>query len=301
MDKAYGASVALASAYLCPLGYCRVGVGSCHPMRCAGQILRWVVVRCGTLRREAHAPSVRLGGHDGVTASGQHLRIKEKKGKHMALLSAPTPLVPVTAAAPMLGVTPRTVRRWLAAGLLAGQKVGTSWGVCLPAQAMTPPSVPAASQRALHRRLRQVGARLITVGNQAAAVVPTRGAVFLAWRTPHGLQVTLAIGRRRPVQGWAPYTLGTVLPFWIRERSRWSRVLPLLRWYDRLRGWCHPRLLRVRGVREVILAEIVRLEAALNLLQEHTGVSYPLADPACGAGASPDGMDGGESGGREEP
>jgi hypothetical protein len=186
--------------------------------------------------------------------------------------SALVPLIPVATAATVLGVTPRTVRRWLAAGLLAGQKVGTSWGVCLPPSAGLPPSVPVASRRALYRRLRQVGARLITVGNQAAAVVPARGAVFLAWRTPHGLQVTLAIGRRHPTQGWAPHTLGTALPFWIRERSRWARVLPLLRWYERLRGWCHPQLLRVVGVREVILAEIVRLESALCALES--------ADPA---------------------
>jgi hypothetical protein len=102
------------------------------------------------------------------------------------------------------------------------------------------------------------------VGNQAAAVAPARGAVFLAWRTPHGLQVTLAIGRRRPTQGWAPHALGTALPFWIRERARWSRVLPLLRWYERLRGWCHPRLLRIPEVMTVVQDELTQLEAALE-------------------------------------
>jgi hypothetical protein len=44
-------------------------------------------------------------------------------------------------------------------------------------------------------------------------------------------------------------------------------MLPLLRWYEQLRGWCHPVLLRVPGVGPVLLAEITRLESALRILE----------------------------------
>ena len=41
----------------------------------------------------------------------------------------------------------------------------------------------------------------------------------------------------------------------------------MLRWYERLRGWCHPRLLWVPGVGVVLLAEIARFESALLALE----------------------------------
>lgn len=112
-----------------------------------------------------------------------------------------------------------------------------------------------------------------------AASVPRPGAVFLTWRAPRSLRVTFAIGRTSPLQGWAPYAVGVELPFWLTERAAWRPVLPLLRHYDQLRTWCAPRLLRVPGVRAVVLAELVRLEAALGLL-EATQAPRPQ-DPTC--------------------
>jgi excisionase family DNA binding protein len=175
----------------------------------------------------------------------------------------PQAVVSVETAASALGVSPRTIRRWLQAGYLPGLQVGTSWGVYWWSE-----SVPLVlSPRVLHRRLRQVGTRLIVVGNRTAGTERRRGALFLTWRTPQGLQITFALGRHSPTKGWAPHALGTELPFWLQERSRWHRVMPPLRWYERLRGWCHPRLLRVPGVGDVVLAEIVRLESALRALE----------------------------------
>jgi hypothetical protein len=111
-----------------------------------------------------------------------------------------------------------------------------------------------------------VGAALITIGNQTAGTHPQRGQVFLTWRTPRSLQVTLAIGRARLPQAWAPHALGTTLPFWVQERPRWRRVLPLLRRYERLRLWCHPRLLRIPEAMAIVQDELAQLEAALEVL-----------------------------------
>jgi hypothetical protein len=40
--------------------------------------------------------------------------------------------------------------------------------------------------------------------------------------------------------------------------------MPLFRWYERLRMWCHPRLLRSPEVRAVVQDELTQLEAALE-------------------------------------
>lgn len=84
------------------------------------------------------------------------------------------------------------------------------------------------------------------------------------------MRVTLAIGRESPTKGWSPHALGVELPFWLAERSRWQRVMPLLRQYERIRAWCAPRLLRIAGVSDAVQAELCRLEAALQALAETT-------------------------------
>jgi excisionase family DNA binding protein len=189
----------------------------------------------------------------------------------------PPGLLTVDEAARALGVSPRTVRRWLQAGQLPGWKVGTTWAVdALPARREEGATGAASRQtlapRALMARLRQVGARLITVGNQVAGATPRRGSVFLAWRRPRGLQITLAIGRTHPTRGWTPHTLGVELPFWMRERPRWRPVLPLLRQYERLRMWCHPRLLRIPEVGAVVQDELTRLDTILGSLAQEAPV-----------------------------
>ncbi len=175
-------------------------------------------------------------------------------------------IVSVEEAAIGLGVSPRTVRRWLQEQRLAGRKIGGTWGVV-----WTTSSVGEAGQTVtvgrlshLRQRLRHLGERLMTLGNQAAGARRRRGQVFLTWRRARSLHLVFAIGRRHPLQGWAPHALGTDLPFWLKERARWQTVLPLLRRYERLRQWCHARLLRVPGVDAVITQELEQLEAALE-------------------------------------
>jgi hypothetical protein len=136
-----------------------------------------------------------------------------------------------------------------------------------------PRSAPAITPAALRQRLRSVGAALITVGNQTAGTQPRQGQMFLTWRNPRSLQVTLALGRARLPQAWAPHALGTALPFWVRERPRWHRVLPLLRRYERLRLWCHPRLLRIPAVMAVVQDELAQLEDALEVLTHEAHAS----------------------------
>jgi hypothetical protein len=113
-----------------------------------------------------------------------------------------------------------------------------------------------------------VGALLIAVGNHVTQARKGRGQLFLTWRTPHALRVTLAIGRESPTRGWSPHALGVELPFWLAERARWRTVLPLLRQYEQIRIWCAPRLLRIPGVSEVVLTELCRVEAALWVMAE---------------------------------
>ena len=180
-----------------------------------------------------------------------------------------------------LGVSPRTIRRWLQEQRLIGYKIGGTWGVwwsgstqalsVLPSTAPSARQLPVQARRApsavaIRTRLRQVGARLITVGNHAAGAQRRRGTVFLTWRRGRSLQIVLALGRQSPRDGWAPHALGTALPFWWRERARWQSIVPLLRHYEQVRGWCHPHLLQIEGVDAVILAELTQLEANLETL-----------------------------------
>jgi hypothetical protein len=130
----------------------------------------------------------------------------------------------------------------------------------------------------LRPKLRQAGTRLITVGNQVAGAQRQRGQVFLTWRRPRSLQIIFALGRQHPTHGWTPQALGTDLPFWFREQARWRRVLPLLRRYEQVRSWCHPRLLRIPGVGEVVRTALAHLEATLLSFEQHEatkGVTGP--------------------------
>lgn len=189
-----------------------------------------------------------------------------------------TQVLSVTEVATVLGIAPRTVRRWLHEGSLAGHKIGTSWVVLCPA-------APASAARStggmllhpqfrltpamIRQRLRQLGARLITVGNTVAGARRARGEVFLSWRRPGRLAITFAIGRTTPTRGWAPHALGTDLPFWLTERQPWRPVQRLLQRYEQLRCWCHPRLLRLPQVLEVLEAELDRLQAAVEACAAH--------------------------------
>jgi hypothetical protein len=175
--------------------------------------------------------------------------------------------------ATVLGIAPRTVRRWLQDGLLVGQKMGRSWVVFCPAELATAATRPVGTvlpQRVqptptmLRQRLRQLGQRLITVGNAGAGARRARGEVFVTWRRPGRLQLTFAIGRASPTQRWAPRALGLEVPFWLTERQRWRPVQRLLRRYEQLRLWCHPRLLGIPQVLEVMEAELGQLQAAVE-------------------------------------
>jgi hypothetical protein len=83
---------------------------------------------------------------------------------------------------------------------------------------------------------------------------PRTGEVFVTWRRPGRLQLTFARGRASPTQRWAPRALGLDLPFWLKECQRWRQVQCLLRPYEPLRFWCHPRLMRLPQVLEVMEA-----------------------------------------------
>jgi excisionase family DNA binding protein len=184
-----------------------------------------------------------------------------------------TQVLSVTEAATILGIAPRTVRRWLHEGYLTGQKIGTSWVVLCPAERASSqpqpgetglPQEPWRTHTLLRQRLRQLGARLITVGNAVAGARRARGEVFLTWRRLGRLPITFAIGRASPTRSWAPHALGTALPFWLKERQQWRPVQRLLRQYEQLRCWCHPRLLRLPQVVEIVEAELLRLQAAVD-------------------------------------
>jgi hypothetical protein len=174
----------------------------------------------------------------------------------------------VLEAARVLECAPQTVRRLLQ----NGREWIVWWWADMDGAYRGRPSAshtaPAITPAVLRQRLRSVGEALITIGNQTTGTHPRRGQVFLTWRTSCSLQVTLAIGRTRLTQEWAPHALGTALPFWVQERPRWRRVLPLLRWYECLRLWCHPRLLRIPDVVGVVQDELVQLEAALGALAQ---------------------------------
>jgi excisionase family DNA binding protein len=219
-------------------------------------------------------------GDNEVVCAGRwwpHGGIKERKGKP-PMPSATMMLLSVSEAASVLDVAPRTVRRWLQEGQLVGRKIGSSWVVLCPEdQTARDPSTAYdvrqqtewSTPRVIRQRLRQVGQQLIVVGNMLAGAQRARGEVFLTWRRPRRLQITFAIGRTSPTQGWAPYALGTELPFWLENRERWDQVRRLLRRYEQLRLWCHPRLLPIPKVQEVVLAELHRLQAALEACTTH--------------------------------
>jgi hypothetical protein len=160
-----------------------------------------------------------------------------------------------------LGVSSRTIRRWLHEQRLAGHKTGGVWVVLGPLARPGSPGTAGVSPRAVRARLRAVGERLITRGNQCAGARRRRGGLFLTWRRPRSLQIVLALGRQSPQQTWAPHTLGTTLPFWLTAPPQWQTILPVLQQYERVRGWCHPRLLRLPGVGQVVMTELARVAA----------------------------------------
>jgi hypothetical protein len=83
------------------------------------------------------------------------------------------------------------------------------------------------------------------------------------------LPITFAMGRASPTRQWAPHALGIELPFWLQERQRWQHVRPLLRRYEQLRLWCHPSLVRIPQVQEVLEAELHQLQAAVEACAAH--------------------------------
>ena len=95
-----------------------------------------------------------------------------------------------------------------------------------------------------------------------------------------------AMGRITPTRGWAPYTVGAELPFWLKECRQWRPVQRLLKHYEQLRHWCHPQLLRLRQVVAFVEAELCRLQAAVD---------------ACTAQATVHGADQTEHGERARP
>ena len=193
-------------------------------------------------------------------------------------------MLSVEEAATVLGLTSRTVRRWLQNGDLVGKKIGTTWVLLMPeerATCQTPTALPK-----VRTRLRQLGGQLIAVGNTTAGAQQKRGAVFVTWRRPGSLHIIFAMGRTTPTRGWAPYTVGTELPFWLTERRQWRPVQRLLKQYEQLRHWCHPRLLRLPQVVEIVEAELHQLQAAVD---------------ACAAQAAAQGVDRSERGDRARP
>jgi hypothetical protein len=172
----------------------------------------------------------------------------------------PVTVVSVAAAAARLSIAPHRVRRLLQGGRLPGRKLGREWAVLWPTDARMRGGSSADHNRAhgsretphrltsLRQQLRQLGTTLIRTGNAYAQARPARGAIFLTWRRPNSLAVTFAMGRVTPTQQWAPYALGIDLPFWRTDRARWAPVIPVVRRYDRVRGWCVPRLVRLAGV-----------------------------------------------------
>jgi excisionase family DNA binding protein len=198
------------------------------------------------------------------------------------------PCLSVDEAAKALGCSPQTVRRLLRAGRLVGRKLGREWVVWYTTEtsAVKTPGPRTRKGNAvlqqpttatIRRRLREVGTLLIAVGNHVAQARKGRGQLFLTWRTPHALRITLAIGRESPTKGWSPHALGVELPFWLAERTHWRQVVPLLRRYEQLRSWCAPRLLRIAGVSDAVLAELSRLEVALQAMAETMPAQEPQA------------------------
>ena len=213
-----------------------------------------------------------------MTARGQGLH-KGKEGK-ADLRDGPCT---VDAAARVLGCSHRTVRRSAADRAPGRAEAGPGLGGVGPAaRCFGPARGPDPGPGA--RRLRAVGARLIMVGNTLAAPAPRPGTVLLAWRAPRSLSVVFAIGRTHPTRGWAPIALGLEYPFWLEGRARWQPVLPLLRRYERLRVWGMAPLLRIPGVRAMLLGELDTLEAALEALCPREAPPDPTETPGPEAG-----------------
>src|SRR5215831_10874955 len=90
----------------------------------------------------------------------------------------------VEEAATVLGVAPRTVRRWLQDGQLVGQKIGT---ICVGLAPENHKTLDTPRRRAplmrgkatplstMRTRLRQLGSQLIAVGNTTAGAQQKRG------------------------------------------------------------------------------------------------------------------------------
>jgi excisionase family DNA binding protein len=199
-----------------------------------------------------------------------------------------SPGLSVDEAAQALGCSPQTVRRLLRAGRVEGRKLGREWVVWFTAETSAVRMSGHRAQKSditlqqpttttIRKRLREVGTLLIAVGNHMAQARKGRGQLFLTRRTPHALRITLAIGRQSLTKGWSPYVLGVELPFWLAERTHWRQVMPLLRRYEQIRSWCAPRLLRIAGVGEAVLAELRRLETALQAMAETMPAQEPQA------------------------
>ena len=137
----------------------------------------------------------------GPSAGQWRHRVDERKA---SMPQTTMRVLSVADAATMLGVAPRTVWRWLLTGRLTGQHMGTVWMVfCLAehAASATRPVGSVLPQRVqptptmTQQRLRQLGHRLITVGNAGAGTHRARGEVFVAWRRRGRLQLTTCCSR----------------------------------------------------------------------------------------------------------
>jgi hypothetical protein len=161
-----------------------LGTGEAHT--CAlGVYVRWPYsLTCDrqalTIRgvRHACAPARDLLRAGGATA---WTKGKEEKA---SMQQTTMRVLSVADAATILGIAPRTGRRWLQTGRLAGQQMGTAWVIfCLAehAASATQPVGPVLPQRVqptpamIRQRLRQLRHWLITVRNAGVGAHRVRG------------------------------------------------------------------------------------------------------------------------------